>query len=185
MAIKGYKTGDMLDKDTWRRKDRILFDLPIKHTGLKIHEVAEATGFNLYKQLIEDCGIPLDTYNGSEIGDIWTFEDEDNYVTFHGITAFSLSDEHNGYTGYHPDSYEHLVPALDKLYDEVSDEWVRPARSVLLGHGEYHSSGLGVFPRSGYDYAWNAELGHGVLANTEFEVEVWSEDFPTRLAEQY
>lgn len=179
--ITGFKYGDIFDGT--RRKDRFLFDLPIKHDGLKIHELASSTGFNFYSQLI-DRGIPLDTYGGTEIGDVWTYEDEENYTTWHGIVSYSVSGEANGYTGYHPGSYQLLVPALDKLYGEVEGEWTRSARSLMLGHGEYHSSGVG-FLRGGYDFPWNHELGLAVLANTEFEVEVWSQDVPELIAEQY
>jgi hypothetical protein len=182
VTITGFKYGNMLDPDTFRRKDRFLFDLPIKHDGIKIHDLAEQTGFNFYQQLI-DLGIPLDTYNGTELGDVWTYEDEESYTTWHGIVSFS-ADASNGYTGYHPGSYQLLVPALDKLYEEVEGEWTRSARSVMLGHGEYHGTGLGIF-RNGYDFAWNHELGMAVLANTEFEVDVWSTDVPELIAEQY
>ena len=183
MTIAGFKVGNMLDPDTFRRKDRFLFDLPAKHTGLKIHELAETTGFNFYKQLIE-LGIPLDTYSGSELGDIWTYEDEETYTTWHGVVMYSL-DSKVGYTGYHPHMYEAIVPALDNLYESVSDDWVRPARSLLLGHGQYHATGEEVLPPYGYDFKWNQDMATAVLANTEFEVEIWGEDFPERIEEQY
>lgn len=184
MTITGFRYGDMLDKDTFRRKDHFLFDLPIKDTGLKIYELAEAPGFNLYKQLIE-LGVPLDEYNGTEPGDIWTYEDEENYTWWHGITSFSVNPDH-GWTGYHPGHYEKLVPALDKLYEEQDalGEWVRPSRGVMCGHGIYHATGEGIFPR-GYMFPWNQDLGLAVLANSAYEIDVWSMDVPEQIEEQY
>lgn len=184
MTIAGFKYGNMLDPDTFRRKDRFLFDLPVKHTGLKINELAETTGFNLYKQLL-DLGIPLDTYEGAEIGQIWTYEDEESYTWWHGIASFSV-DRDGDYTGYHPHTYAALVENLDKLMEgiEEADEWTRPVRSTMLGHGTYHADGTGLFPR-GYNFPWNAELGLAVLANTTLEVDVYSVDVPDLIAQQY
>lgn len=185
MTITGFKYGDMLNKDEFRRKDHILFDLPIKHTGLKIYDLAQAPGFNFYKQLIERLSVPLDEYTGTEIGDVWTFEDEEAYVSYHGIVSYSV-DPNGEWTGYHPYHYELLVPALDKLYEEQDSagEWVRPARSTMLGHGTYHATGEGIFP-SGYNFPWSKDMGLAVLANTTFETDVWSLDVPDRIEEQY
>lgn len=162
--LKSYNEADILDG--LKRLDHVFFSLPTEggKAALAVKEEMDLGGYNLLHYLKDEYSLPLEDAAAKEfaaenLGTLWSFEDEDAQVQFHGVYNHSLE------VGWHPAAYELVTRRLDEWWEENEDSIVRPVRSVVLGRGK----NLTRIADAHNGIRWSINPGFGVMANTEIE----------------
>lgn len=160
MSIHEMYFGEYTDiTEDLRRKDHVIFAgneegvYPDTEVGFSlIHYSIEP----FWSTVFQDCK--------GKVGDVISYYDEANYVWFHCVIAYSAV---KGWDcdGEGASNYTQIKEALDKIWDEHQDDYVRPFRCTFIGRGKMRSHG----ERKG-----NIVQTLAALADTECRVGIWT-----------
>lgn len=123
------------DTDSLRRKDHVIVAGNVE--GVYPNE---QVGFTHLHEDIIPVWTTFEATAKGKVGDVVSWYDEASYVWYHAVIAYSVADgwdaDDTGTSNYHL-----IKAALDSIWEEHEDDYVRPFRITWFGRGKARQHG--------------------------------------------
>jgi hypothetical protein len=152
--IEMYTDEDTDITEGLRRKDHVIF--AGNEEGIYPDE---SVGFSLVNMIAEDHWTTLLGSAKGKVGDVVSWYDEAEYVWFHCVISYSVA------RGWEEEGYERITEALNKIWEEHEEDYVRPFRCTWIGRGKMRKHG---------QVEGNLVLAMQAMANSECRLAVYT-----------